>query len=69
MKAKVILYDNISEKNSLLDYTWTPLSDEEALIRALDLLDFNAAISSQNDARPNQSNDTIEWIELNWIKK
>ena len=42
------------------------LSDTEVLIHALNVLDFNAAISSLNHDLP-KAHDPIEWIELKWI--
>ena len=63
MKA-VEVYTDIQEKNISSDPI--ELSDTEALIHALNVLDFNAALTSVNPDLP-KAYDPIEWIELKWI--
>lgn len=67
MKPRVILYENIEQKKLIVEEP-KRLTDQEALGRILDLLDFNAALASQNDlkvAMPARS-EAIDWIELKW---
>jgi len=61
--SKLLTYNSFEDKKPT--YTRKPLSKEEALIRALDLLDFQAALSSQN-ANKTKEASTIDWIELQW---
>ena len=67
MKPRVILYENIEQKKLMVEEP-ERLSDQEALARVLDLLDFNAALSSQNDMKVTAAakSGTIDWIELKW---
>jgi hypothetical protein len=65
---KVQVYSDVSEKKSVtLDRS---LSPKESLIRCLDLLDFNRALvkSSKFTFKKKQSN-SINWIELSFLKK
>ncbi|WP_323757547.1 hypothetical protein [Roseivirga sp.] len=63
--SKLLTYNSFEDKKPT--YARKPLSKEEALIRALDLLDFQAALSSQNTNKVNDTS-TIDWIELQWVK-
>jgi len=67
MKPKVILYESI-EQERFMAAEPERLTDEQALARVLDLLDFNAALANQNDmkvATPAEF-EAIKWIELKW---
>ena len=63
--SKLLTYSSFEDKKPT--YTRKPLTKEEALIRALDLLAFQAALSSQNTKKVNDTS-TIDWIELQWVK-
>jgi hypothetical protein len=63
--SKLLSYNSFEDKKAI--YKKEPLSKEEALIRALDLLDFQAALSSQNQHLP-KYDSSIDWIELQWLK-
>ena len=63
MKTKVTLYHHINQKTAKRSAL---LSDEEALIRALDLMDFYAVLTSQNNDLRMVSED-IYWIELKYL--
>ena len=63
MRTKVIPYHNINEKDARRSI---PLSDEEALIRALDLMDFYASLISQNQDLKLPA-DEVHWIELKYL--
>ena len=63
MKTKVIPYHHINEKVLALPVS---LTDEEALIRALDIMDFHASLASQNPDRKLPSDD-VHWIELKYL--
>ncbi|MEM7548995.1 MAG: hypothetical protein AAF363_04945 [Bacteroidota bacterium] len=39
------------------------LTDREALIKTLDILDFNASLAKENPEFPNTEDD-IDWIDL-----
>lgn len=58
---EIKLYTDINEKKS--DPEIEKLTDQEALIRALDLLDFYAALRSLNTELVEEESD-IEWIEV-----
>tara|TARA_A100000171_G_scaffold14221_1_gene12462 strand:- start:1169 stop:1390 length:222 start_codon:yes stop_codon:yes gene_type:complete len=61
--SKLLTYNSFEDKKP--SHNRKPLSKEEALIRTLDFLDFQAALPSKNT---NKVNDTssIDWIELQW---
>lgn len=63
MKVKVIPYDDINQKAAKQPAT---LSDQEALARALDLMDFYALLISQNHDLKLPVDD-INWIELKYL--
>lgn len=67
MKPKVILYESI-EQERFMAAEPEQLTDEQALARVLDLLDFNAALASQNEHKVSMpaESSAIEWIELKW---
>lgn len=66
MKPKVVLYDSFDQKKSIAEEP-VKLTDQEALARALDLLDFNAELFAQNETTVVRTDeDTIQWIELKW---
>nr|PZN51664.1 MAG: hypothetical protein DIU61_12890 [Bacteroidota bacterium] len=67
MKPKVVLYESFEEKKSIAEEP-VRLTDQEAFARVLDLLDFNAALSAQNEnpVVRNDDLDNIQWIELKW---
>ncbi len=66
MKPKVVLYDSFDQKKSIAEEP-VKLTDQEAFARALDLLDFNAALFAQNETTVVRTDeDTIQWIELKW---
>lgn len=59
-------YQNIKLKKNR-NSSPEPLSDQEALTRVLDYLDFQASFSSLNSELPKQK-DSRPWIELKLIK-
>ena len=63
MKTKVVPYYHINEKALAPPVS---LTDEEALIRALDIMDFYASLISQNSDRKRPSDD-VHWIELKYL--
>uniref|UniRef100_UPI004048B90B hypothetical protein n=1 Tax=Roseivirga sp. TaxID=1964215 RepID=UPI004048B90B len=63
--SRLLTYNSFEDKKAL--YEKIPLSKEEALVRALDPLDFQAAISSQNPHLP-KNHSSIDWIELQYLK-
>lgn len=66
MKPKVVLYDSFDQKKSIAEEP-VKMTDQEAFARALDLLDFNAALFAQNETPVVRTDeDTIQWIELKW---
>ncbi|CAD5253618.1 MULTISPECIES: hypothetical protein [unclassified Imperialibacter] len=58
-------YKHISEKKSRPELE--RLSDENALARALDLMDFYAALKAANEDLKDDSSDIL-WIELKEAK-
>ena len=63
--SEVIPYFHINEKKSKRA-TDRLLSDQEALIRTLDLMDFYRAIKNSNKELISADNDSKEWIQLEW---
>lgn len=59
--SKVIPYYQIDQKSNVS--TNTMLSAQEALVRALDLIDFYRVLHSQNEDSV-MPKDHIDWIEL-----
>ena len=64
---KVELYSEVREKKS--ENIQQSLSPEESLIRCLDLLDFNRALVKSRKLTYKKQDDTINWIELSFLKK
>jgi hypothetical protein len=64
---KVEVYSDVSEKKS--EKERPSLSPTESLIRCLDLLDFNRALVTSNKFPYKKQDDTINWIELSFLKK
>ena len=65
MKTKAVIpYYHINEK-AVVEKRIS-LSDQEALIRALDLMDFYATLTSQNHDLKLPADD-INWIELKYL--
>lgn len=65
MKAQV--YSDVGEKK--IQKEERPLSPVESLIRCLDVLDFNRALSEAQKFTPKKKDDGITWIELSFRKK
>lgn len=61
--SKLLTYNSFEDKKPTLNRK--PLSKEEALIRALGFLDFQAALSSQNTKKTTNTS-SIDWLELQW---
>jgi len=64
---KVEVYRDVSEKKS--EKEQPSLSSAERLIRCLDLLDFIRALVKSNNFAYKKKDDTINWIELRFLKK
>lgn len=62
---ELTLYNDISQKK--LGYEGEQLTDSEALIRALDLLDFYAALRALNNDLIEEPSG-IDWIEVKDIQ-
>lgn len=58
---KLLTYNSFADKKPT--HNRKPLSKEEALIRALDFLDFQAALSSQ-DTKKTTDTSSIDWIAM-----
>lgn len=58
---KVIVYDSIDKKNIIEQQLPLQLSSNEALIMALDMMDFFASFKHRDLQR---DDDNIEWIIL-----
>ncbi|MDN5214812.1 hypothetical protein QQ020_22220 [Fulvivirgaceae bacterium BMA12] len=61
--ARVETYRHAGEKTTRHRVS---LGDQEALIRALDLMDFYASLSSLNDNLKPTATRTVDWIELRY---
>ncbi len=64
--TKVINYHDIEEKTIR---NKASLNDEEALVRALDLIDFYATLISLNDDLRSTTDNDGSWIELKYKLK
>lgn len=60
---KPILYHNIEEKNQLERQMFKALTPEQALIRALDVMDFMLQLERAS-GRERKKKDEIDWIVL-----
>ena len=61
--ARVETYRHVGEKTIKHRVS---LRDQEALIRALDLIDFYASLSNLNDNLKPPATKTVDWIELRY---
>ncbi len=64
---KVEVYSDVSEKKT--EKVVQSLSPSESLIRCLDLLDFNRALTKSQKFAPKKNDEGMEWIELSFLKK
>ncbi len=67
MPMKVVVYSDVNAKRG--EEAEPPLSPTESMIRCLDLLDFNAALTKAGKFTYRKQSDGIKWIELNFLKK
>lgn len=58
-------YNSIEKKKSFQETS--ELTELEALIKTLNIMDFNAAIAAQNSDVNTYERTEHEWVELNFI--